>query len=107
VLCCAVLCCAVLCCAVLCCAVLCCAVLCCAVLCCRSVCVCVRACCRFVQSLLGHVQRVYEVSWSADSRLLCSASADSTVKVWDVAGRRLLYDLPGHSDEVRVTRTML
>jgi len=57
-------------------------------------------CCRFIKSLLGHVQRVYEVSWSSDSRLLCSSSADSTIKVWDVATRKLLYDLPGHSDEV-------
>ena len=57
-------------------------------------------CCRFIKSLLGHVQRVYEVSWSSDSRLLCSSSADSTVKVWNVAARKLLYDLPGHSDEV-------
>jgi len=56
--------------------------------------------CRFIKSLLGHVQRVYEVSWSADSRLLCSSSADSTIKVWDVATCKLLYDLPGHSDEV-------
>ena len=58
---------------------------------------------RFVKSLLGHVQRVYEVSWSADSRLLCSSSADSTIKVWDVAALKLLYDLPGHSDEVSRT----
>lgn len=56
--------------------------------------------CRFIKSLLGHVQRVYEVTWSADSRLLCSSSADSTIKVWDIVARKLLFDLPGHADEV-------
>ena len=48
----------------------------------------------------GHVQRVYQVAWSADSRLLCSGSADSTLKVWDVKTKKLLFDLPGHADEV-------
>lgn len=28
----------------------------------------------------GHVQAVYMISWSADSRLLVSGSADSTLK---------------------------
>ena len=27
------------------------------------------------------MQRVYQVAWSADSRLLCSSSADSTLKL--------------------------
>ena len=56
--------------------------------------------CRYLASLRGHVQRVYQVAWSADSRLLCSGSADSTLKVWDIKARRLLNDLPGHADEV-------
>ena len=54
----------------------------------------------YITSLRGHVQRVYQVSWSADSRLLCSASADSTLKVWDMRKKSLLMDLPGHADEV-------
>lgn len=29
----------------------------------------------------GHVNAVYQVAWSADSRLLVSGSADSTLKV--------------------------
>ena len=40
------------------------------------------------------------MAWSADSRLLCSGSADSTLKVWDVKTKKLLFDLPGHADEV-------
>ena len=62
---------------------------------------CLYVLCRYLASLRGHVQRVYQVAWSADSRLLCSGSADSTLKVWDVTAKKLLYDLPGHADEVR------
>lgn len=40
------------------------------------------------------------MAWSADSRLLCSGSSDSTLKVWDLKSKKLLYDLPGHADEV-------
>jgi ribosome assembly protein 4 len=43
---------------------------------------------------------VYQVAWSSDSRLLVSASKDSTVKVWDAKTRKLAMDLPGHADEV-------
>jgi WD40 repeat protein len=35
---------------------------------------------RFITTLRGHVQSVYMVAWSADSRLLVSGSADSTLK---------------------------
>jgi ribosome assembly protein 4 len=54
---------------------------------------------------------VHQIAWSADSRLLVSGSADSTLKVWSAyqvaqtnfnknGGRGLLYDLPGHADAV-------
>ena len=46
------------------------------------------------------MSRVYQVAWSADSRLLCSGSSDSTLKVWDMRTKKLLCDLPGHADEV-------
>lgn len=36
---------------------------------------------RFIASLRGHVAAVYRLSWSADSRMLVSASKDSTLKV--------------------------
>ena len=54
-------------------------------------------------SLRGHVGSVYQVAWSADSRLLVSGSSDSTLKVWDVKTGKLNMDLPGHADEVRQT----
>jgi len=52
-------------------------------------------------SLRGHVGSVYQVAWSADSRLLVSGSSDSTLKVWDVKTGKLNMDLPGHADEAR------
>ena len=36
---------------------------------------------RYVSTLRGHIAPVYRLTWSADSRLLVSASKDSTVKV--------------------------
>jgi ribosome assembly protein 4 len=46
------------------------------------------------------LQRVYQVAWSADSRLLASGSADSTLKLWSPATKKLAGDLPGHGDDV-------
>lgn len=43
---------------------------------------------------------MYQIAWSADSRLICSGSADSTLKVWDMKSKKLLEDLPGHADEI-------
>lgn len=34
----------------------------------------------YIASLRGHVQAIYSIAWSADSRLLVSGSADSTLK---------------------------
>jgi len=53
-----------------------------------------------VHAFRGHVGDVYQLSWSADSRLLVSGSKDSTVKCWNVGTRKLQEDLPGHADEV-------
>lgn len=36
---------------------------------------------RYVATLRGHIAPVYRLAWSADSRLLVSASKDSTLKV--------------------------
>lgn len=58
---------------------------------------------RYLASLRGHVAAVYQIAWSADSRLLVSGSSDSTLKVWDVKAQKLATDLPGHADEVRPT----
>ncbi|KAF2293408.1 hypothetical protein GH714_001467 [Hevea brasiliensis] len=50
---------------------------------------------KFVAAFRGHVGRVYQISWSADSRLLLSGSEDSTLKDTEVK-----QDLPGHADVV-------
>jgi ribosome assembly protein 4 len=34
--------------------------------------------------------------------MFVSASKDTTLKVWDIKTRKLMYDLPGHSDEVLI-----
>lgn len=57
---------------------------------------------RFIASLRGHVCPVYQVCWSSDSRLLISASKDSTIKIWDLKSKKIKLDLPGHLDEVRI-----
>lgn len=54
----------------------------------------------FIAALRGHVQAVYTVAWSADSRLLVSGSKDSTLKVWNIKNKKLAEELPGHEDEV-------
>ena len=41
---------------------------------------------KFVSTLRGHVRAVYQVSWSADGKLLVSGSSDSTVKVGEKRG---------------------
>ena len=55
----------------------------------------------FVATLTGHVSAVYQVAWSMDSRLLVSASKDSTIKLWDMSDtKNAKHTLPGHADEV-------
>ena len=36
---------------------------------------------KYISTLRGHVKAVYQISWSADNKLLVSGSSDSTVKV--------------------------
>ncbi len=48
----------------------------------------------------GHTQVVNQVRFSADGRLLASASNDRTVRLWDAATGQLLHTLAGHSGRV-------
>jgi len=51
-----------------------------------------------LQTLDGHVDRVYGLCFSTDGRLLASGSRDGTIKVWDVASRREIEALDGTGD---------
>jgi ribosome assembly protein 4 len=55
---------------------------------------------KFISTLRGHVAPVYQCAFSADSRLLVTASKDTTLKVWSMQTGKLAVDLPGHQDEV-------
>src|SRR5215468_9521678 len=53
-----------------------------------------------LRTLEGHADWVNGVAVSGDGRLAVSASADKTLKVWEVESGRLLRTLEGHADEV-------
>jgi eukaryotic-like serine/threonine-protein kinase len=55
---------------------------------------------RRLARLTGHTDGVSSVSFSGDGRLLASASADRTVRIWDVATSRCVSRLIGHTDAV-------
>ncbi|XP_067933433.1 uncharacterized protein [Watersipora subatra] len=48
----------------------------------------------------AHDREVKEVSLSDDGKYLASASADRTVKVWNMESESLIHTLHGHNDEV-------
>src|SRR5262249_18086016 len=50
--------------------------------------------------LEGHKYSVTSVAFSPDGRTLASASADQTVKLWDVQSRKEIKTLEGHKDYV-------
>jgi WD40 repeat protein len=53
------------------------------------------------RTLAGHHHEVYSVAFSPDGKTLASASADKTVKLWDVATGKETATLTGHGDWVR------
>jgi hypothetical protein len=50
--------------------------------------------------LVGHTNTVLGLDWSPNGRLIASASADCSVRIWDMENKEQLYKLSGHSDEV-------
>ncbi|MER5627344.1 hypothetical protein ABT061_40610 [Streptosporangium sp. NPDC002544] len=51
-------------------------------------------------TLTGHTYWVYSVVFSPDGKTLATGSADTSVKLWDVAGRKTIATLTGHTDAV-------
>jgi WD40 repeat protein len=50
--------------------------------------------------LRGHTERIYDVAFSSDGRLLSSASEDGTARIWDARSGALRRTLRGHSERV-------
>ena len=53
-----------------------------------------------VSKSVAHAREVKAVCVSRDGKLLVSASADTTIKVWNLESERQLTTLKGHQDEV-------
>lgn len=51
-------------------------------------------------TLKGHKDVIHDVAWLAGGKLLASASADRTVRIWDAATGKPLHTLSGHSGPV-------
>ncbi|WP_448267950.1 WD40 domain-containing protein [Nostoc sp. DSM 114159] len=54
-----------------------------------------------VNTLEGHSSTVISVAYSPNGQQLASASADNTIKIWDVSSGQLLKSLTSHSSTVR------
>jgi WD40 repeat protein len=54
-----------------------------------------------LQTLEGHGDAVFAVSFSPDGKRLASGSADKTVRLWDAETGAVLQTLEGHGDLVR------
>jgi WD40 repeat protein len=54
---------------------------------------------KLIHTLTGHSDRVLNVKFSPDGKLIATSSGDKTIKLWDRNGK-LLHTFQGHGDEV-------
>jgi WD40 repeat protein len=55
---------------------------------------------KLVENLGGHLDAVSSVCFTSDSKTLASASFDKTVRIWDLATKKVKQTITGHSDFV-------
>jgi WD40 repeat protein len=53
-----------------------------------------------MQTLTGHTDGVTSLSFTPDSQILTSGSADNTIKFWDITNGKLLTTFSGHPGKV-------
>jgi WD40 repeat protein len=59
---------------------------------------------QLLYSTQAHSSDVLSITWSPDSTMLATGSADKTIKIWSVARRQLLTTYTGHQDSVTKVR---
>jgi COMPASS component SWD3 len=46
---------------------------------------------KFEMSLEGHSKGISDISWASNSKYICSASDDKTIKIWDITTVSIAY----------------
>ncbi|ETO34688.1 hypothetical protein RFI_02403, partial [Reticulomyxa filosa] len=65
-----------------------------------------RSSSKLINTFTGHTNNVWSIDYSTlgDCQLICSGSADKTVRVWDVDNNKQIQSFNGHSNSVYCAR---